>query len=52
MNVDVHIAVAEFADAVFEFGGAAMGFAKAQVSSTSRWSSTKRWPSCREAVTS
>jgi len=29
VNVDVDIAFAEFADAVFEFGGAAMGFAEA-----------------------
>jgi len=31
VNVDVDIAFAEFADAVFEFGGAAMGFAKAEI---------------------
>ena len=31
VNVDVDIALAEFADAVFEFGGPAVGFAKAEV---------------------
>ena len=31
VNVDVDIAFAEFADAVFEFSGLAMGFAEAEV---------------------
>src|ERR1700757_639066 len=31
VNVDVHVAVAQLADAVFELGGAAVGFAKAEV---------------------
>ena len=31
VNVDVDIVFAEFADAVFKFGGAAVGFAKAEV---------------------
>jgi hypothetical protein len=31
VNVDVNVVFAEFADAVFEFGGAAVGFAKAEV---------------------
>ncbi len=31
VNVDVHVVLAKFPDAVFEFRGAAMGFAKAEV---------------------